>query len=107
MRLFLFGFLLASAPAAAAPCVVEVVRAPEGVREVVDHWVAAEPQCAATLEVRIVETEGGLYVIARDARGHVHDRVVPDAQTAGVLIASWAADDAVSLALRYGVIVLL
>jgi hypothetical protein len=98
MRLLLFGFLLVSAPAAAAPCVVEVVRAPEGVREVVDHWVAAEPQCAATLEVRIVETEGGLYVIARDARGHLHDRVVPDAQTAGVLIASWAADDAVSLA---------
>lgn len=87
--------LIASASASAAPCAVDVVRAPEGVREVVDHWVAAEPQCTATLEVRIVATKQGLYVIARDRGGHVHDRVVPDAQTAGVLIASWAADDSI------------
>jgi len=86
---------IASATASAAPCAVEIVRAPEGVREVVDHWVAAEPKCAARLEVRIVATKQGLYVIARDGGGRVHDRVVPDAQTAGVLIASWAADDSI------------
>jgi hypothetical protein len=97
MRLAGLLVLAVSAPAAAAPCSVTISRAPEGVREVVDHWVGAEPHCTAALEVRIVETAGGLYVIARDDRGRLRDRVVPDAQTAGVLIASWAADDTVAL----------
>jgi hypothetical protein len=88
--------VLVSATAAAAPCAVDVVRAPEDVREVVEHWVSAEAQCAASLEVRIVATKDGLYVVARDRGGRVHDRVVPDAQTAGVLIASWAADTSVA-----------
>jgi hypothetical protein len=97
MRLAAVLVLLASAPVAAAPCSVTVVRAPDDVREVVDHWVSAEPRCATTLEVRIVPSGEGLFVIARDDRGRVHDRMVPDAQTAGVLIASWAADDDVGL----------
>jgi len=82
--------------AAAQPgvCNVTIVRAPDGIREVVEGWVRGEPRCTATLEVRIVATDGGYYLFARDADGHIHERVVPDPQSAGVLIASWAADDA-------------
>jgi len=96
MRLVALMVVAAAAPAAAAPCAVEVVRAPDGVREVIDHYVAAEPQCAASLEVRIVETDEGLYVVAQDREGRVRDRVVPDARAAGVVIASWAADESVA-----------
>lgn len=75
----------------ANPCSVTIARAPDAVREVVTQWVEAEHDCGPPLDVRIVETPGGLYVLARDEAGHVHERVVPDAQSAGVLIASWAA----------------
>jgi len=97
MRLVPLMVVAAAAPAAAAPCAVEVVRAPDGVREVIDRFVAAEPQCAASLEVRVVETDEGLYVVAQDRDGRIRDRVVPDAQAAGVVIASWAADESVPL----------
>jgi len=75
----------------ASPCSVNIARAPDGVRDVVTSWVLAEQDCGPPLEVRIVQTAEGLYVLARDEAGHVHERVVPDAQSAGVLIASWAA----------------
>ncbi|HTL37671.1 MAG TPA: hypothetical protein VL326_31285 [Kofleriaceae bacterium] len=75
----------------AGPCSVNIARAPDGVRDVVTKWLLAEHDCGPPLEVRIVETNDGLYVLARDEAGHVHERVVPDAQSAGVLIASWAA----------------
>jgi hypothetical protein len=82
--------------AAAQPgvCNVTIVRAPDGVREVVEGWLRGEPRCTGTLEVRIVPTDGGYYLFARDAAGRVRERVVPDPQSAGALIASWAADDA-------------
>jgi hypothetical protein len=70
------------------------VRVPDDVRPVVEKWVHAEQHCSVALEVRIVPTDGGLYVIARDDRGQSHERVVPDATSAGVLIASWVSDDA-------------
>jgi hypothetical protein len=37
--------------------------------------------------------DGGYVVHARDHRGRLRVRIVPDAQTVGVLIASWSADD--------------
>ncbi|NVB77808.1 MAG: hypothetical protein HOV81_05380 [Kofleriaceae bacterium] len=77
------------------PCAVTIARAPDDVRIVVDAWIAAEPSCSTALEVRIVPTEGGLYLLARDEHGRVRERIVPDAQSAGVLIASWAADDVI------------
>ena len=83
----------ASAQPVTRPCAVTIARAPDDVRIVVDAWVAAEPSCSTPLEVRIVPTEGGLYLLARDDQGRVRERIVPDAQSAGVLIASWAADD--------------
>jgi len=74
-------------------CAVELVRVPDDVRGAVEAWIRAEPRCSHALEVRIIPTEGGLYVLARDATGRFHERVVPDATSAGALIVSWAADD--------------
>lgn len=90
------ALVLAAAPAAAqpAPCAVTFVRAPDDVRAVVEEWVGAEPVCTTALELRIVPTDGGLYLLARDGSGRVRERVVPDAQAAGVLVASWVAADA-------------
>jgi len=96
MRL-VFAFLaiaLASATATAEPCAVRIARAPDEVRAVIETWIRAEPRCATALEVRVVATDGGYYLHARDVTGRVHERIVPDAQAAGVLVASWAAADA-------------
>ena len=105
--IILLGFVLAApvaaqpappparAAAAGAPCDVTIVRAPDAVRAEVEAWVHAEPHCGATLEVRIVPTASGLYLLAQDHDGHTYERVVPDAESAGVLIASWSADDGV------------
>ena len=91
-RSLALALFLAAAPAAAQPdrCSVEVVRAPEDVRARIDDWLARGQRCGVALEVRVVPTEGGLYVFARDDRGGVRDRLVPDAETASALIASWA-----------------
>lgn len=86
--------LMSAAAAEAAPCPVTIVRAPDDVREVVEQAVRAEPACTTALELRVVPTDGGLYVLARDEHGRVRERVVPHAQAAGVLVASWVADDA-------------
>ncbi|MGE5185202.1 MAG: hypothetical protein ACM31C_24200 [Acidobacteriota bacterium] len=92
------AIVLASAPVLAepvttpSPCSVDVVRAPDDARKIVEAWLATTRRCTISLEVRIVETKGGLYVIARDDRGTVRDRIVADAQTAGALVASWADD---------------
>ena len=93
--------LLGSATVAAQPvmqpsqCDVTISRAPDEVRDAIEAWVHAEPRCATTLDVRVVPTEGGFYLFARDPAGRVRERVVPDAQSAGVLVASWVADDQV------------
>lgn len=95
-----FGFLplLIASSAAADPsaepqrCEVSIARAPADVREAIETWVRAEERCTA-LEIRVVPTQGGYYLFARDSRGRVRERIVPDAQSAGVLVASWAADD--------------
>ena len=92
-----------AAPAAAQPvtrpemrsevCGVTFVRAPDEVRYVIEQWLEAEPRCAASIELRVVPTDGGLYLLAQRPDGRIHERLVPDAQSAGVLIASWVADD--------------
>jgi hypothetical protein len=88
----------AAAPAFAdpAPCAVTIVRAPDDVRQTVESWLANE-RCEIPLTVRIIPTDGELYIYAQDERGRVHERTVPDAQSAGVLIASWTADDGITL----------
>lgn len=93
------ALVLAASSAAAQPamtrdtCAVTIVRAPEDVKNVVESWVKAEPKCSVRLEIRIVPTDGGLYLIARDDYGRLRERVVPDAQSAGVIVASWVAAD--------------
>lgn len=83
----------ASAVADAAPCEVTIARAPDEVRAEIEHWVGAERQCGMPLEVRVVPTDGGYYLFARDPSGRVRERIVPDAQSAGVLVASWSVED--------------
>lgn len=72
-------------------CAVEVARAPDDARAAIARWVAEEPRCGAPLTVRVVSTADGLYVLAQAADGRTFERVVPDAEAAGVLVASWAA----------------
>lgn len=77
--------------AAEGPCAVEIARAPDDARGAIARWVAEEPRCGAPLTVRVVPTADGLYVLAQAADGRVFERVVPDAEAAGVLVASWTA----------------
>ncbi|MBA3457230.1 MAG: hypothetical protein H0T42_29380, partial [Deltaproteobacteria bacterium] len=91
---------LTAAPAAAettvsanASCEVRFVRAPDDVRHVIERWLAAEPRCTGSMDLRVVPTDDGYYLLARRPDGRIHERVVPDAQSAGVLVASWVADD--------------
>lgn len=105
MRSLVLASIAVAAPvrAGAEACAV-TVQAPAEVRAVVDRWVAGEARCGAALEVTIEPAAGGLMLTARDARGGRRVRVVPDAQTAGVLIASWAADDRLDAAEVPGVV---
>jgi hypothetical protein len=81
----------AEAPAPGGRCAVEIARAPDEAHEAIARWVAQEPRCGAPLTVRVVPTADGLYVLAQAADGRTFERVVPDAEAAGVLVASWAA----------------
>lgn len=98
-RAFVIAIGLCAAPAAAQPvtrpdaCGVTLAYAPEDVRAVLEDYLAREPSCSSTLEIRVVPTDGGLYLFARDEHGRVRERVVPDAESAAVLVASWMADD--------------
>jgi hypothetical protein len=79
---------------AAEPCEVRFSRAPSAVRRVIERWVSAEVGCRTSLEIEVVPRQGGLHLRARSPSGERHERVVPDAESAGVLVASWIADDA-------------
>jgi hypothetical protein len=90
------ALLAMAAPAAAQPqqrCEVRFVRAPDDVRHVIETWLAAEPRCTSTIDLRVLPTDSGYYLIAQRPDGRIHERLVPDAQSAGVLVASWVADD--------------
>ena len=100
MRAALCSVLLiaAMAPSAVAQpgtCRIVVTRAPAEVRAEIERWVAAEPHCVRAIELRAVVGDEGIYLFARDDRSLVRERMVPDASTAGVLVASWMADDSV------------
>ena len=77
----------------ARSCAVTIVRAPDDVRRAIEDWVQREVSCRIALDVRAIPTDGGLYLLARDSTGKLHERLVPDAQAAGVLVASWVAND--------------
>jgi hypothetical protein len=77
------------------PCTVRVVVAPDAVRAEIEAWVRAEPKCERELEVRVIPTPEGYYLSARDDAGQMRERIVPDAQSAAVLVVSWMADDSI------------
>lgn len=87
---------VALAQPAAAQCQVNVVRAPEDVRRMIEAWVRREAACRTSIEVRVIPTDNGLYVLAREPSGRIYERLVPDAQAAGVLITSWIASDSLA-----------
>lgn len=87
----------APAPADRA-CRVTIAEAPGDVRAEIEAWVRAEPRCRRELEVRVVAAAGGLHLRAREPDGHVRERIVPDAQSAAVLVVSWMADDSIDAA---------
>src|SRR5688572_29410484 len=91
---------LAVSPAAAetavrteAACEVRFVRAPDDVRLEIERWLCAESHCMSSIDLRVVPTDDGYYLLAQRPDGRIHERVVPNAQSAGVLVASWVADD--------------
>ena len=82
-----------SGVASAEPCHVTIAHAPAELRATIDDALSAESHCRVALELRIVSTEGGYYMLARDPHGHTRERIVPDAASVATLVASWAADD--------------
>jgi len=98
-KTILAALVALAAPAAAQPgsqprtCEVRFVRSPDDVRHVIETWLAAEPRCTSTIDLRVIPSESGYYLIAQRPDGRLHERYVPDAQSAGVLVASWVADD--------------
>ena len=95
------AIVLAAGRAAAQPvggpptgaCEVTIVRAPDDVRAAIESWVAREAACRTPMEIRAIPTDGGIYLLGREPLGRLHERLVPDGQSAGVLVASWMADD--------------
>jgi hypothetical protein len=86
---------LVPATAAAEPCGIRLVRAPEELRAAVEaHLAADQSACAGELDVWLIPTAEGLYVQARDRLGRLRERVVADAATAATLLASWVEVDA-------------
>ena len=104
----LFGAALASALVVAAvataqpvtrpaqvACRVDIVVAPPAVRAAIEAWVRTEPRCDRDLVVRVVPVTLGYDLTTSDDEGRVRERIVPDAQSAAVLVVSWMADDSI------------
>jgi hypothetical protein len=79
---------------ALAPCGVQIRRAPSELGDGISRRLAQLGACDGRLDVWIVRSEDGLYVIARDELGRVRERLVPDGEVAAALIASWVEVDA-------------
>jgi len=93
MRRVLLLISCAASPAAAEsthPCEISIVRAPAEVRAAIQEWVAKEDRCVTSLEIRVFAMDGEYYVLARDGSGWIRERTVPDAQSAGAVVSSWA-----------------
>lgn len=72
-----------------APCAVRFVRAPAGMAPVIAARLEALAACTMPLDVWIVRSDEGLYLVARDGLGRMRERMVPDVEVAAALIASW------------------
>lgn len=90
----LLGAAAVSAAADPTPCGVRIERAPGDLAESIERRLVALSACGGHLDVWVIRSEDGLYVIARDELGRVRERVVPDVEVAAALIASWVETDA-------------
>ena len=78
-------------------CGVRVVEAPGDAGRAIEARLAALAACGARLDVWITGADdGGLVVVARDPGGGERTRVVPDAEVAAALLASWVEMDRAS-----------
>src|SRR5690242_1871771 len=75
-------------------CGVRIDRAPADIGAAIERRLFALSACGGRLDVWVIRSEDGLYVIARDELGRVRERVVPDVEVAAALIASWVETDA-------------
>jgi len=82
---------LAAATATASPtktCAVDIVRAPDEVRAAIEEQLGDAPTCAPELQVRVVATDDGFYVIGLGGNTVLED-TVGDAAAVAALIAGW------------------
>jgi hypothetical protein len=82
--------LAASSPAFAQPrCEVHILRAPDAARTAIDNALRNQT-CTASLVVRVIPTEKGLYLLAETPTGRTFERIVVDARTAAAAVKEWA-----------------
>ncbi|MBP9087952.1 MAG: hypothetical protein KBG15_17655 [Kofleriaceae bacterium] len=72
------------------PCAVKLRRADPVFAEALLAHIRDLGGCKVALDVYIVKTDGGYYLLVRDSLGRMQDRVVPSLQLAATLIASFA-----------------
>ncbi|HEY5934525.1 MAG TPA: hypothetical protein VIU61_07820 [Kofleriaceae bacterium] len=84
--------ILMTAPAVAAPCALEIVRAPEDVRRAVETRTDRHLSCAS-LSVRVITQDDGLlYAIVIAPDGTVKEQAFADATEAAIQIVAWAVE---------------
>ncbi len=82
----------ANAPATdepAVPCAVKLRRADPAFADALLTQIRDLGGCKVALDVYIVKTDGGYYLLVRDSLGRMQDRVVPSLPLAATLIASF------------------
>ncbi len=72
------------------PCAVKLRRADPVFADALLTQIRDLGGCKVALDVYIVKTDGGYYLVVRDSLGRMQDRVVPSLQLAATLIASFA-----------------
>jgi len=81
----------ASAQSVLAPaqCEVHVLRAPDSTRAAIEVSLRNQ-SCDASLVVRVVPTDHGLYLFAEEPSGRTYERVVADDAAAAAQVRDWA-----------------
>src|SRR6187549_816404 len=75
--------------AEAEGCTVHVIRAPAAVRAALEARIGIESACV-TLDVRVIPTRDGYYVIATQPLGESFEGSVRDPGQVGELVIGWA-----------------
>jgi hypothetical protein len=84
--------ILMTAPAVAAPCELDIKRAPEDVKRAIESRTQRHLECAR-LAVRVVTLDDGLlYAVAIAPDGTVNEQSFADAPEAAIQIVSWAVE---------------